>query len=141
MLRSYGICWTLSISWELTEVQFTHLLPNFKECWWDQWILDVLLCNGGGIWLGMQGINLCKKTELKRFSCEISRNEDLSLGKYFEIGQQKCKNETRSASIYAFELEEDRLVRQGKSAYSIPGAWIPDDYVANCRNSFYHGTL
>ena len=63
MLRSYGICWTLSISWELTEVQFTHLLPNFKECWWDQWILDVLLCNGGGIWLGMQGINLCRKKQ------------------------------------------------------------------------------
>ena len=55
MIRSYGICWTLSITWELTEVKFTPLLPNFAECWWDQWILDVLLCNGGGIWLGMQG--------------------------------------------------------------------------------------
>lgn len=30
-----------------------HLLPNFAECWWDQVILDILLCNGGGIWLGM----------------------------------------------------------------------------------------
>ena len=25
----------------------------FQECWWDHWILDVVVCNGGGIWLGM----------------------------------------------------------------------------------------
>lgn len=25
-----------------------HMLPNFKECWWDSWILDVLLCNAAG---------------------------------------------------------------------------------------------
>jgi len=30
MIRNYWICWTLSITWEMTEVQFTHLLPNFK---------------------------------------------------------------------------------------------------------------
>jgi len=28
------------------------MLPNFGECWWDQWILDVLLSNGLGILLG-----------------------------------------------------------------------------------------
>ncbi|KAM4725862.1 phosphatidylserine synthase 1 isoform 1-T1 [Anableps anableps] len=53
LIRSYGLCWTISITWELTELFFMHLLPNFAECWWDQVILDILLCNGGGIWLGM----------------------------------------------------------------------------------------
>ena len=33
---------------------FGHLLPNFYECWWDNMILDVLLCNGLGIFTGMQ---------------------------------------------------------------------------------------
>ena len=40
--------------WELTEMVFGHLLPNFYECWWDNLVLDVLLCNGLGIFTGMQ---------------------------------------------------------------------------------------
>uniref|UniRef100_A0A4W5LKK4 Phosphatidylserine synthase n=1 Tax=Hucho hucho TaxID=62062 RepID=A0A4W5LKK4_9TELE len=53
LIRSYGVCWTISITRELTDLFFMHLLPNFSECWWDQVILDFLLCNGGDIWLGM----------------------------------------------------------------------------------------
>lgn len=41
-----------------------HLLPNFAECWWDQVILDILLCNGGGIWLGM---TICKFLEMRTY--------------------------------------------------------------------------
>ena len=55
LLRHYGICWSISIMWELTEMVFGHLLPNFYECWWDNMVLDVLLCNGLGIFTGMQG--------------------------------------------------------------------------------------
>uniref|UniRef100_A0A0A9YG77 Phosphatidylserine synthase n=2 Tax=Lygus hesperus TaxID=30085 RepID=A0A0A9YG77_LYGHE len=29
---------------------------NFKECWWDHWILDFLLCNGAGIVIGSWAI-------------------------------------------------------------------------------------
>jgi len=25
-----------------------HMLPNFNECWWDSWVLDVLICNSLG---------------------------------------------------------------------------------------------
>lgn len=42
-----------------------HLLPNFAECWWDQVILDILLCNGGGIWLGM---TVCHFLEMRTYS-------------------------------------------------------------------------
>jgi phosphatidylserine synthase 1 len=28
--RNYGICWTISVTWEITEVMFQHILPNFK---------------------------------------------------------------------------------------------------------------
>ncbi|KAA8585844.1 hypothetical protein FQN60_007413 [Etheostoma spectabile] len=64
LIRSYGLCWTISITWELTELFFMHLLPNFAECWWDQVILDILLCNGGGIWLGMTA---CQFLEMRTY--------------------------------------------------------------------------
>ena len=49
--------WLISVMWELTEMVFGHLLPNFYECWWDNLILDVIICNGAGIFTGMQ---VCK---------------------------------------------------------------------------------
>ncbi|KAG8441777.1 hypothetical protein GDO86_010814 [Hymenochirus boettgeri] len=64
LIRSYGLCWTISITWELTELFFMHLLPNFAECWWDQVILDILLCNGGGILLGMV---VCRFLEMRTY--------------------------------------------------------------------------
>jgi Phosphatidyl serine synthase len=36
------------------ELTFQHMLPNFNECWWDSWILDVALCNFLGMWAGMK---------------------------------------------------------------------------------------
>uniref|UniRef100_A0A7N6BF37 Phosphatidylserine synthase n=1 Tax=Anabas testudineus TaxID=64144 RepID=A0A7N6BF37_ANATE len=64
LIRSYGLCWTISITWEFTELFFMHLLPNFAECWWDQVILDILLCNGVGIWLGM---TVCRSLEMRTY--------------------------------------------------------------------------
>jgi hypothetical protein len=52
MMRDLLFCWTLSVGWELIEIAFMHMLPNFAECWWDQWILDVMLANGIGIYCG-----------------------------------------------------------------------------------------
>ncbi|KAF8182289.1 phosphatidyl serine synthase-domain-containing protein [Pholiota molesta] len=48
ILRDYWFCWILSIAFELMEYSLQHQLPNFAECWWDHWILDVMVCN----WLG-----------------------------------------------------------------------------------------
>lgn len=52
LIRDWLICWVVSIQWELIEILFQHMLPNFAECWWDQWILDVGLSNALGIWIG-----------------------------------------------------------------------------------------
>lgn len=52
ILRDAFLCWVISIGWEFIEIIFTHMLPNFAECWWDQWLLDVLICNGLGIAFG-----------------------------------------------------------------------------------------
>ena len=58
------ICWVISIQWELIEILFQHMLPNFAECWWDQWVLDVLLSNALGIYLGCK---LAKYLEMKEY--------------------------------------------------------------------------
>ncbi|KAK3754742.1 hypothetical protein RRG08_019902 [Elysia crispata] len=67
LIRHYGILWTISVMWEITEVVFAHLLPNFAECWWDAILLDIVLCNGLGIWLGMW---LCRKLEIRDYHWE-----------------------------------------------------------------------
>ena len=53
ILRDYGMLWVVSIAFELMELTLQHLLPNFNECWWDSWILDVAVCNHIGILAGM----------------------------------------------------------------------------------------
>jgi hypothetical protein len=47
------LLWTLSFSWEVVEVSFQTKLPNFKECWWDHYLLDVFGCNLLGMLIGM----------------------------------------------------------------------------------------
>ncbi len=54
ILRDYTLLWMLSIGFELMELTFQHMLPNFNECWWDSWILDVAVCNFIGIYTGMK---------------------------------------------------------------------------------------
>ncbi|KAI5066816.1 hypothetical protein GOP47_0017344 [Adiantum capillus-veneris] len=56
MIRNGAVLWILSIGFEMMEVTFRHMLPNFNECWWDSIILDVLICNWLGIWAGMKTV-------------------------------------------------------------------------------------
>ena len=51
----------------LPQLLFAHLLPNFIECWWDAVILDILLCNGVGIYIGMQ---VCRWLEMRDYKWE-----------------------------------------------------------------------
>lgn len=68
IIRDVAICWFISITWELIEIVFVHMLPNFSECWWDQWILDVLICNGLGIYFGNK---LCEYLEVKKYDWKV----------------------------------------------------------------------
>jgi phosphatidylserine synthase 2 len=52
VIRDWRIVTAVSLGFELVEVTFQHQLPNFKECWWDHVICDILICNGGGTVLG-----------------------------------------------------------------------------------------
>lgn len=53
IIRNHTLLWILSIGFELMERTFKHMLPNFNECWWDSWLLDVSICNFAGIMAGM----------------------------------------------------------------------------------------
>jgi len=64
ILRDYWFCWILSIAFELAEYSLSHQLANFNECWWDHWILDVLVCNWFGTYLGMK---VCTYFEVKPY--------------------------------------------------------------------------
>ncbi|KAH9746562.1 CDP-diacylglycerol--serine O-phosphatidyltransferase 1 [Citrus sinensis] len=56
LIRNQPLLWLLSIGFELMELTFRHMLPNFNECWWDSIILDILICNWFGIWAGMHTV-------------------------------------------------------------------------------------
>lgn len=71
LIRHYGMVWAISIMWELTEVFFAHILPNFGECWWDTLVLDMLVCNGIGIHIGMV---LVRRLEMRHFHWESVKN-------------------------------------------------------------------
>lgn len=111
LVRHYGILWTISVMWEITEVNelkffyscfvfelslflfadcfcssptqlcrmlvssrhtFTCAFPAFRVIFflysrWDAIILDILLCNGLGIWVGMK---LCHYLEMREYKWE-----------------------------------------------------------------------
>lgn len=78
LIRHMGILWSISFMWEITEIAFAHLLPNFKECWWDALLLDVVLCNGFGIWCGLK---ICKILEMREYRWVSIRDIHTTTGK------------------------------------------------------------
>jgi phosphatidylserine synthase 2 len=52
IFRHGGVAWFNSIVFEFVEMSFEHWMPNFAECWWDHWVMDVLMANLGGIVVG-----------------------------------------------------------------------------------------
>ncbi|CAF0745039.1 unnamed protein product [Adineta ricciae] len=80
LFRDYWIWWILSIMFEIFEYSLQHQLPNFAECWWDHWILDVAFCNALGIYFGMK---TCQYFQLEQFhwkevkqTCHEETNQD-----------------------------------------------------------------
>ena len=52
VLRRMRAVVLLGVFYEALEYAFRPLLPNFRECWWDTWVLDVFGCNLIGQALG-----------------------------------------------------------------------------------------
>ncbi|CAD2219373.1 Phosphatidyl serine synthase, putative [Angomonas deanei] len=64
ILRDWRVVTCVSLGFEVIEVTFQHILPNFRECWWDHILLDVLICNAGGT---VAGIYLLRFLNAKQY--------------------------------------------------------------------------
>jgi len=53
ILRDWAFMWIASVLFEILEVTFQHMYPNFNECWWDHLLLDIFGCNLAGMVFGM----------------------------------------------------------------------------------------
>lgn len=65
IIRDEWLCWIISIMFEVMEYSLEFQMPNFGECWWDHWVLDVFTCNWFGIILGMR---ICKWLSMKTYN-------------------------------------------------------------------------
>jgi phosphatidylserine synthase 2 len=69
VVRNFKFAMFLSIFFECLELTFRHWLPNFHECWWDHVLLDIIICNTGGI---IAGHYFIKYFRVKRFKWTAS---------------------------------------------------------------------
>jgi phosphatidylserine synthase 2 len=53
VLRDVPIVWLWSILTEIMELTWQHIMPHFRECWWDHLIMDILLSNTPAIIVGV----------------------------------------------------------------------------------------
>jgi phosphatidylserine synthase 2 len=65
IFRDWWLATVISVMFEILEYTLEHQLPNFSECWWDHWLLDVVICNGGGTILGILTL---KSLEMKEYN-------------------------------------------------------------------------
>lgn len=87
-IRNIWFATFLSLLFELLELTFSHWLPNFNECWWDQLILDFLGMNLLGIYFGYY---ICQYFEMKNYKWMINTKDDK--GQNIELTQKsffKC---------------------------------------------------
>jgi phosphatidylserine synthase 2 len=77
LFRDVYLCWIMSILFEILEMTFQHMLPNFAECWWDHIIIDILVCN----WLGFTvGLWVIHKFSVKPYRWVVPEFEEYHWG-------------------------------------------------------------
>ncbi|KAL7719121.1 Phosphatidylserine synthase [Entamoeba marina] len=93
LCRDWKLAIANSIIFELMELSFQHILPNFRECWWDHIILDLLGANALGIYLGYKTLDFF---ELKYFNFAGVQPVQKQKGKFVRVlGQFTPKSWTR----------------------------------------------
>ena len=88
MIRDARMCIICSILFELYELSFEHMLPNFAECWWDHIILDGLVCNGLGIYFGWLTLKWLRIEEMNWMGWSLEEEEN---EKGEKVKKWKCK--------------------------------------------------
>lgn len=133
MLRDYYLCWVLSIMFEVMEYSLEHQLPNFAECWWDHWILDVLTCNALGIHLG---IKTCRYFNAKMYKWRgaVSDNE-------FVLFQWLKGANTFKKYFGIIVLISVILAAELNTFYLKYLLWIPADHILNLVRLVIHVSM
>lgn len=79
IFRNHAVCWLMSVGFELMEYSFEVWLPNFSECWWDHFLLDMFGCNLIGMIIGLSTIKFFKMRQLHWFYEPTEETQKLSL--------------------------------------------------------------
>jgi phosphatidylserine synthase 2 len=58
ILRDFWFIHFWSILDEIIELSWQHILPHFRECWWDHLIMDLGLSNTPAIFVGCYCVKL-----------------------------------------------------------------------------------
>lgn len=74
-IRNLKLAFFLSVLFEMMEITFSHWLPNFIECWWDQLILDIFGMNTLGIILGYFVVEYFKMKNYSKWYIAHKENE------------------------------------------------------------------
>jgi phosphatidylserine synthase 2 len=85
IFRDWYLSWFMSIWFEVLEKSLKHVLPNFAECWWDHIVLDILVCNGMGIWCAHKLLNYFEATQYNWMG--INNNNE-SIGGFRKVFKQ-----------------------------------------------------
>ncbi len=104
MIRDLRVTLAASVLFELYEITFTHMLPNFKECWWDTIILDVVLANGLGIVVGYYFLRFFQCKEYNLLGMHEGRWKPLVSFRYF-VGPLVVLGSLAAIELNAFFLK------------------------------------
>eukprot|EP00998_Keelungia_sp_KM082_P000733 NODE_1084_length_1478_cov_62.596595_g1073_i0.p1 GENE.NODE_1084_length_1478_cov_62.596595_g1073_i0~~NODE_1084_length_1478_cov_62.596595_g1073_i0.p1 ORF type:complete len:473 (-),score=87.48 NODE_1084_length_1478_cov_62.596595_g1073_i0:58-1419(-) len=85
VLRSWRLVTFISIGFELVEITFQHALKNYVECWWDHIIIDIMICNAGGMWLGLW---TCRWLEAKQYTWVKVKQIPTYKGRFMRVVRQ-----------------------------------------------------
>ena len=78
IFRNSTLAWIMSFFFEVMEFSFEVWLPNFKECWWDHFGLDVFGCNLIGMLIGFYTMKKFKMRRLNWFMAATEKTEGMS---------------------------------------------------------------
>jgi hypothetical protein len=117
-IRDWRLLWAYSILFELMEVTFRHWLKNFNECWWDSWVLDVLICNFGGMWVGMRATKYFATSNDRGSHSGSSREESSEEDNRFMNGEIAAENREENSSEEEEEYDIDDTEEHEKSKKS-----------------------
>lgn len=101
VIRDLKLCWFLSCFFEFLEISLRFQMPNFYECWWDSVVLDVLVCNAIGIYLGYLACTFC---EMKEYYWGVGEDHRNSTGRFATLSRTALQFTPYSWSVYKWEM-------------------------------------